>query len=139
MPDTPPSVRDQLIALLDETGLSQRELAKRMTAAEGVPDDKFAGRWKSILRWLGKVTTEDEENRVERPTDKSLLAIEVAAERPGYFKVPSRAQRRATGRTELQDTRRRLAALEKRFDDFVEATVARLASLEEPPAQQAQR
>lgn len=109
MPKPEVSVGDQLEQLLDQTKVSQRELARRLAAAEGLTGDDLARRWKTQLRWIAKVL----KGEVKRPEPKSLRAIEKALKKPaGTIRRPDLEPREAR-ETREASTERRLAALEE--------------------------
>lgn len=78
----PPPFAEQLRALLDETGVSQRELARRLADQDG-------GKPESKRRWLVKVL----DGSVEEPSAQSVAAIERALRRKGAFTLPPPEQR----------------------------------------------
>jgi transcriptional regulator with XRE-family HTH domain len=95
MPRPQPTIGEQLAALLADTGLSQRELARRIALEEGRDGDDFKKAWDAWLRWLPKVLRPDAKGGVRNPTRKRLDLVERAAGRDGYFTIPVRPPRAA--------------------------------------------
>lgn len=109
MPSRPqPTIGQQLAKLLVVTDISQRELGRRLTAG-ATNDPEYRDRWDAQTRWVQKVI----KGKVSRPTNRKLDAIELAAERPGYFKRPVRPSPQAK-EDEIALLRRRLEEVEDR-------------------------
>lgn len=126
----PLTIADQLENALQQTGVSQSELARRLSSKTSSAA--------SERRWLLKVLRGD----VEAPEPESLAAIEHHLDLgDGYFVVPTAEQRRtrtirleelAAKQTEMDtELRSLLSRVEKLEDRFV--------SPEEREAQRAQR
>jgi transcriptional regulator with XRE-family HTH domain len=96
MPRPQPTIGEQLAALLADTGLSQRELARRIALEEGRDGDDF----KKACGRLAPLAPEGAAARlakggVRNPTRKRLDLVERAAGRDGYFTIPVRPPRAA--------------------------------------------
>lgn len=145
MPSPDVSIGEQLAALLDETGLSQRELARRLAIASGAAQEDLAFKrsWNAWLRWLPKVLRPDQKDGIRIPTAKRIALLEQAAGRPGYFKIPARQPRAITVEWKTK-TDNRLGVLEEtaaraedlaRIDRVLRAAILALASGDAEEAQ----
>lgn len=115
----PPPLAKQLAQALEETRVSQRELAKRLAADDG----KLA---KSKRRWLNKLL----KGEVTHPTQASLTAIEKALSLPAGRLVVEPLRR---VRAEEASSHRRLEALEAVLNELapeVALLAARVDALE---------
>lgn len=125
----PPSVGEQLAQALHETGVSQKELARRLA---GTDDHKKV---ENKRRWLAKIAR----GELKRP---GMVAVEQALSLPsGYFQFPTPAQvRRQQDRLEVVEGD--LAKLRSDFDRFLRAASERRVEVEEDqelPTQQEDR
>lgn len=146
VPDEPNSefetIGEQLKRALEETGVSQRQLSKRLASRTSSAE--------SERRWLQKVLSDD----VLFPEPESIAAIEVALElAAGYFVIPSQQQidSRALSIREMRglleslaeklalaengqaETRRELDALQSRVEQLEDWR----GHFQEPPTDQA--
>lgn len=120
-----PSIGEQLAEALENAGVSQKELARRIAG----PDRHEA---ESKRRWILKVLRGD----VVRP---NMAEVEAALSLPaGHFVIPAPAQQEDR-RVRLEELQAEVERLRKQLDDFVAATTARLADLEDDRARRAQR
>lgn len=113
--EAPTSIGEQLAAALQETGVSARELARRLAAADGSLSE-------SKRRWIQKVLADE----LEAP---SMDAVAKALKKPrGYFQAPPRESRRRLGR--LEELEGEVARLREEHASFVRVATERMAALE---------
>jgi hypothetical protein len=118
VPETPPSVGQQLAAALEQTGVSVRELARRIAVNEG-------GKWESKRRWLMKVLADE---LAHPEMDGVVRALSLPDD---YFVWGELERRRRRGR--LEELEAEVSGLRREFDDFVQGATERMAALEAAP------
>jgi transcriptional regulator with XRE-family HTH domain len=111
--EAPPSIGNQLAQALHETGVSQKELARRLA---GTKDPKKV---EAKRRWLAKIA----EGKIKRP---GMAAVERALSLPPhYFQLPTPEQARLRA-----DRLAELAATVDRLETTLDAMLTRLEALE---------